>query len=430
MAKILPFKGTLYNNKKIKHLEQVMAPPYDVISHRMREELYRAHSHNIVRVILGKEEKGDNKKKNKYTRAAAFLEKWYSDGILKENGRSAIYIYEEDYLYRGELKKRIGFISLMRIEDPASGLVLPHEYTFSKPKEDRLNLIRVTKANTSPIFCIYQDDRDKITKILKRYVSKDKPAIDIHIEGVTHKLWRITDGATIGKIKKEFEDKQVFIADGHHRYEVALAYRDEMRKRLGVRRARDFENVMVYFSNLTDENLVIFSTYRVVRKLGASDWEEARKELSVYFDIEEVKDKDSMFKALESAGEAYAFGAYFKNRRFYILRLKDEKVLDEVIKVDKSREWKRLNVTVLHLLVFDHILEIEKFLDNDMNIIYTRDEDHAVDLVSKGECDIAFFQLPTKVSQVRNIARNGDRMPHKSTYFYPKLLTGLVINRF
>jgi len=430
MAKILPFQGTLYDDKKIKHLERVTAPPYDVISPQMREELYTTHPHNIVRIILGKEAKGDNKKKNKYTRAADFLDKWRNEGILKDDRKSAIYIYEEDYLYKGQLKKRIGFISLMKIEDPASSLVLPHEYTFSKPKEDRLNLIRATKANTSPIFCIYQDDHNKVTKILKKHISKVRPIVDIHLEGVTHKLWRFTDIDSIRRIKKEFESKQVFIADGHHRYEVALAYRNEMRKRLRMRRAGNFENVMVYFSNLTDENLVIFPTYRVIRKLGASNWEKLRKKLNVYFDIEEVKDRNRVFEELEKSGEGYVFGAYFKNRRFYILRLKDEKTLDGVITMDKSREWKRLNVTVLHFLVFDHILQIEKFLENDRNIIYTRDEDYAIDLVKRGECDMAFFQLPTKVAQVRNIARNGDRMPHKSTYFYPKLLTGLAINRF
>lgn len=430
MAKVQPFKGILYNPDKVKNLEAVMSPPYDVISQHMRDELYKADPHNIVRVILGKDYRRDNKENNKYTRAADFLKKWLKEGILKKDKKPAIYIYEEDYLYKGALKKRMGFISLMKIEDPSSSLVLPHEYTFPKPKEDRLNLIRKTKANTSPIFCIFQDDADKVTDTLRKYASKRTPVIDIHLEGVNHKLWRLTEPKIIGKIKKEFDKKQVFIADGHHRYEVALAYRNEMRRRLGRHRAKKFDNLMVYFSNLSDENLVIFSTYRVIKKLGASSWEEVRGRLSGYFDIERVKDKNEMFERLEKIRKGYAFGVYFNNQRFYLLRLKDESVLDDIIKVDKSREWKRLNITVLHFLVFDHILQIEKFLANDKNIIYTRDEDYAVSLVDNGECDIAFFQLPTKVTEVRNVARCGDRMPHKSTYFYPKVLTGLVINKF
>jgi len=430
MAKIAPFKGILYNRRKIKNLEAVMAPPYDVISPQMQDELHKAHLNNIVRIILGKDSKGDSKKNNKYTRAAGLLSKWLKEGVLEKDKKSAIYIYEQEYLCKGKRKKRIGFISVMRIEDPATSLVLPHEYTFSKPKEDRLNLIRMTKANTSPIFCIFEDDGGKVTKAIRKYTGRKQPIIDIHIKGVGHRIWRMSEESIINGIKKVLDKKQVFIADGHHRYEVALSFRDEMRKRLGSRRAGRFGNVMVYLSSLTDEGLTVFSTYRVIRSLGKLKWDHIAKKLSAYFDVEKIKDKKDMFKKLEKTKKGYAFGAYFKNRCFYLLRLKDETVLEEVIKADKSREWKKLNVTVLHFLIFDHILRIERFSSNDRNIIYTRDEDYAINLVDSGECDIAFFQLPTKVSQVQNIARKGDRMPHKSTYFYPKLLTGLVINKF
>jgi uncharacterized protein (DUF1015 family) len=430
MAKILPFKGILYNQAKVKNLESVMAPPYDVISPQMQEELYKAHLNNIVRVILGRELKGDNKKNNKYKRAAGLISKWLRGGILKKDRKSSIYIYEQEYLYKGKPKKRIGFISLMRIGDPSSSLVLPHEYTFSKPKKDRLNLIRQTKANTSPIFCIYRDDGNKITSLLKRYSAAREPIIDMHIEGVGHKVWQLSDSKTISRIRKGLDRKQVFIADGHHRYEVALGFRDEMRRRLGKKRAKKFDNLMVYLSSLTDEGLTIFSTYRVIRNLGKVRWDDLKKKLARYFDIEKVKDKAAMFKKLEKAKTGYIFGVYFKNHSFYILKLKNSEILDDAIKVDKSHEWKRLNVTVLHFLVFDHILHIDEFSANDRNIIYTRDEDYAINLVDQGECDIVFFQLPTKVAEVQNIAKGGDRMPHKSTYFYPKLLTGLVINKF
>lgn len=430
MAKILPFKGIRYNKAKIKNLETVMAPPYDVISPQLRDELYKTDSHNIVRIILGKEFEKDAKKNNKYTRAGDFLKEWIKEGILKNDERPAIYIYEQEYLYKGKLKKRIGFISLMKIEDPASSLVLPHEYTFSKPKKDRLNLIRNTKANTSPIFCIFKDNGKKVTNFIRGYTRKRSPIIDIHFEGVGHKFWSMTDVKIINKIKKELEGKQVFIADGHHRYEVALAFRNEMRKRLGRRRAKRFDNIMVYLSNLTDENLTIFSTYRVIKSLGGAKWNYLNRKLGVYFNIESVKGKKKMFEELEKSKIGYVFGAYFKNHKFYLLKLKDESLLDDIIKVDKSHEWKRLNLTVLHFLIFDHILHIDKFSSNDENIIYTRDEDYAINLVNKGECDIAFFQLPTKVVQVQNIASGPDRMPHKSTYFYPKVLTGLAINKF
>jgi uncharacterized protein (DUF1015 family) len=430
MAEILPFRGILYNKKKVKNIENIVAPPYDVISPGMRDELYKAHSRNIVRIILGKELSKDSKEDNKYTKAADFLKKWLKDHTLSKDKKPSIYIYGQEYLHKGKLKTRIGFVSLMKIEDPSSSLVLPHEHTFFKPKEDRLNLIRKTKANTSPIFCIFQDNSNIVTNIIGEYAANKGPIIDIHFEGVGHKLWRMQDSTIIKKIKKELDKKQVFIADGHHRYEVALSFRDEMRRRLGGSRARKFDNVLVYFTNLTEENLTIFSTYRVIRNVGKGSWSHLKRRLAAYFNIEMIKDKNEMFEKLENNQTGHTFGVYFKNRQFYLLRLKGKSVLDEVIKVDKSREWKRLNVTVLHFLIFDHILHIERFSSNDENIVYTRDENYAIDLVDKGECDIAFFQLPTKVGQVQNIARGGDRMPHKSTYFYPKLLTGLVINKF
>ncbi|MEA3305764.1 MAG: DUF1015 domain-containing protein [Candidatus Omnitrophota bacterium] len=429
MARILPFKGILYNKQKVKNLETVVAPPYDVISDRMRDEFYKLSPHNIVKIILGKECSGDNGSNNKYTRAADFLNKWLEEEVLSKDRKAAMYIYEQKYLHKGKVKKRIGFISLMKLEDPADSLVLPHEYTFSEPKEDRLNLIRQTKANTSPIFCIFQDDLSRVTNRLKRYSETRRPIADISFEGAGHKLWRIADCEMIKMIKIEFDKKQVFIADGHHRYETALAFRNEMKARRGKRRRGKFDNIMVYFSSMADESLTILSTYRVIKNIGDIKWSILRKKLSPYFNIENLKSKSEMFKRLERTKKEYTFGVYFKNRRFYLLRLKNESILDDVIKVNKSRHWKRLGITVLHFLIFERILHVDKFSPGNDNIIYTRDDAHAVDLVDNGACEIAFFQLPTKVIQVKNIARDGDRMPQKSTYFYPKLLTGLVLNK-
>jgi len=430
MAKILPFKGVLYNREKVKDFKSVVSPPYDVISHAMKEELYKASPYNIVRIILSRHSLKDNESDNKYTRACRFLEEWLKKGILKKDIKPAIYIYEQEYLHKGKPKKRAGFISLMRIEGPEKNLVLPHEYTFAKPKEDRLNLIRATGANTEPIFCIFQDNGNRVTNAIKQYAKKSQPVIAIRFEGIGNKIWRLTDPDIIEKIQKALDKKQVFIADGHHRYEVSLAFRNEMRKKLGLKEAGKFENLMVYFSSLTDGNLTILSTYRVIKNAGGGGWKTIESKLQPYFKIEETKSKKTMFDALEKMKTGYAFGMYFKNKKFYVLKLKDEAVLDKVIKEDKSREWRRLNVTVLHFLVLGHILHVDKFSSNDENILYTRDEDDAIHRVKSGECEMAFFQVPTKMSQVRNIASHGDRMPHKSTYFYPKPLSGLVMNKF
>jgi uncharacterized protein (DUF1015 family) len=430
MAKILPFRGVLYNKEKIGDFETVVAPPYDVISPSMQDELYKANRYNIVRIILGKDLPKDNKSDNKYIRASRFMEEWLKKGVLKKDEKAGIYVYTQEYAYKGKLKKRIGFISLMKLEDPKKNLVLPHEYTFAKPKEDRLNLIRNVKANTEPIFCIFQDDSNRVINSIKEYAAKAVPIIDIHFEGISNKLFRLTDPNIIKKIIKVLDKKQVFIADGHHRYEVSLAFRDEMRKKYGSKSTGKFDDIMVYFSSLTDDNLTILSTYRAIKNLGGMDWKAVESKLEPYFKVENVKTKKAMFNALEKVKSGYAFGAYFKNGKFYVLRLKDESVLNDVIKENKSRAWKRLNVTVLHHLVLDHIFRIDKASSNDENILYTRDEDYAIHQVDSGECEIVFFQLPTKMAQVRDIASSGDRMPHKSTYFYPKPLSGLVINKF
>ncbi len=406
-----------------------MAPPYDVISSSMRDELYRVHAHNIVRVILGKEEKGDTSRRNKYTRAARTLEAWIHEGVMKRDKVPALYIYEQEYLHNGTLKKRLGFIGLMKIEDPSSSLVLPHEYTFSKPKEDRLRLLKTTRTNTSPIFCIYQDTRGRVTSLLARAVRSHAACLEVPYKGVTHRVWRMTDPVKIKNVQRELASKQVFIADGHHRYEVALHYYNELRKKQGAAAARRANKLMVFFSSLTDENLTILSTYRALRTIGGISFAVLGKRLEPFFEIVETEDMKKMFRAIEKNAGGYTFGMYFKNRRFYVLRLRDESVLDRVIRVKKSCEWKRLNVTVLHFLIFDHILKIEKKAGNDENIIYTRDAHFAAGKVDSGECEVAFFQIPTRIDEVRRIASGGDRMPHKSTYFYPKLLTGLVLNR-
>lgn len=430
MAKILPFRGALYNREKIKSFESVVSPPYDVISRAMQDVLYKASPYNIVRIILSKSSPEDNDSDNRYTRAAHFLEEWLKKGILKKDPRPAIYVYEQEYLHKGRPKKRMGFISLMRIEDPKKNLVLPHEYTFAKPKEDRLDLIRSAKANTEPIFCIFRDDGNRVTDALKGYAEKTRPIIDIPFDGTSNRIWRLTDANIIRKIQKGLDKKQVFIADGHHRYEVSLAFRDEMRKKLGAKKAKKFENLMVYFSSMADDNLTILSTYRVVKNAGGADWKAVESKLRPYFETGEVKTKEAMFRALENARAGYAFGLYFKNRKFYVLKLKDEAVLDEVIQEDKPAEWRRLNVTVLHSLIFGRILHIDRSSSNDENILYTRDGDDAIRRVDIGECEMAFFPLPTKMAEIRSIAASGARMPHKSTYFYPKPLSGLVINKF
>lgn len=427
MADIKPFKGVLYNPDTVKDFSRVVAPPYDVISESMQDEYYKLHPNNIVRLTLGKKNKTDNTFNNRYTRARHSLDEWLKNNILTEDKEPSIYIYGQDYLYKGERKTRLGFISLMKIEDPHESRVLPHEYTLTKPKEDRLSLYKATNTNLSPIFSLFEDINNSVTNILKKHVS-GKPVADIEQEGVRHRLWRLNDPNTIEQISSLIKDKQVFIADGHHRYEVALSFRQWARqKKISAAGTSPYDYVMVYFSGLDPAALTILSTHRVVRLTKKASYKEILSRLEAYFAIEHFNNRDEMFARIDKVKQGeYAYGMYYKDKGFSALTLKNIGILENIITQDKKYAWKWLDVTILHRLIFDKILEIKEKVASEDNIVYTREADHAVGLVDSGSYAMAFFQNPPRVEQVRDVARSHDRMPRKTTYFYPKLLSGLV----
>ena len=427
MPQIKPFKGVLYNSKKVDS-PTVVAPPYDVISPQMQDELYRANEYNIIRLILGKEEAADSKRSNKYKRANQFFTKWLNNKILIRDTKPSIYVYNQEYFHKDKKKVRLGFIARMRIEDPRKSKVLPHEYTFAKPKQDRLQLIRETKANLSPIFTLFQDEGNQVISILKGAIKK-RPIFDIEYEGVRNKVWRLADKGSIKKIQAVIDDKDIYIADGHHRYEVAVSYRDEMRKKQQRQKGNGYNYVMMYLSPLNQKGVTIFSTHRLIRDINMGI-KEVLKRLKPYFYIKAFKSGKRLFEEMVSAKVGnYVFGMYVNNKTFYLLKLKRETILDDVLKDDHSKERKRLDVSILHGLVLDHIIGLRKHIQDEDNIIYTRDPNYAINMVDKGNCQVAFFLNPTKVHQVQSLAKKGHRMPHKSTYFYPKLLSGLVINK-
>ncbi len=427
MAHIKPFKGVHYNPQAVGDLSRLTAPPYDVISISMQEDYYRAHRNNVIRLILGKVKEDDSASKNRYTRAGKFLKDWQKNGVLLQDKMPAIYIYLQKYLHKGEPKTRFGFIALMKIEDPHKSRVLPHEYTFSKPKKDRLELLKATEANLSPIFMLFNDRNSAITKILKREIRR-RPIVDIEQDGVKHRLWRLTKELSIKKISEHMKAKQVFIADGHHRYEVALSYRNLMRRKQGGKEGRrDWDYLMVSFSSLNPEELTVLSTHRVIRSIKGFNAQKAVSMLKECFEVEKLRDKDELLKNLEAAKEGeFLFGVYNKKTGFLLLSLKNVSMLDNIIKQDRSYQWRWLDVTILHKLIFNHILKIKEKVAKKENIIYTREIDHGLRLVDEEGCQIAFFLNPPKIGQIKDVARSRDRMPQKTTYFYPKPLSGLV----
>ncbi|MBI5144006.1 MAG: DUF1015 domain-containing protein [Candidatus Omnitrophica bacterium] len=415
MPSIKPFKGIIYNLKKTKSLSGVIAPPYDVISEEMQDDLYRHNPYNIVRLTLGEIRSTDDVKDNRYTRAKTFFESWLKGHVMIQDRKEAIYIYSQTYRQNAKYVERIGFIALMKLSVRKKKNILPHENTLLAPKLDRLNLIRSVKANLEPIFVLYEDRSHRILDALKRFCRENRPFIDIEIDKVVHRVWRLADPDIIRRIQKFMQAKDVFIADGHHRYEAAFTYALETKAAY----------LMSYFVELNEKMLTVLPTHRLIKDIGILKKEDINSRLSKFFDMEKTSNLDSLVSKLNAMRELSVFGAYLGEGIFHILKLKDARISDRLIK-NHSKDWKRLDVTILHLFILEYVLGIR---DDDDNVEFIKDPKEAARLVNKGKYKIAFYLNPTKVGEVKRIAKLGERMPRKATYFYPKPLSGLVINR-
>ena len=453
MVKIIPFKGILYNRKIIKTLNSVVAPPYDVISRVGQDEYYQKNNHNIVRLIYGKNLPWDDSTHDRYIRSARYFEDWLKRKVLIRDRNPSIYIYRQEYsipphigyIHREKGPKngiRNGFIALLRLEEFGKGNILPHEETLSRPKEDRLQVLRRCRANFSQIFGVYSDPQMK-TDDLMEMETKREPLVNItDNEGDRHRLWAVTDVEMQNKIISEIENKKIFIADGHHRYETAITYRDEMRSKFPDFTGKEpYNYIMIYLTNSDAEGLTILPTHRLIKNLPSFNKEEVERKIEKYFSIESFPfDKDKgdeqdkrkeVFKKMEErVKKGHIFGMYFGDNRYLLLSLRDEGILDEVIDCSRCKEWRMLDVTILHALLIERILNIkEDSVIAQKNITYATDEEEVIRSVEKGGYQVAFFLNPTKIEEIKSIAMKGERMPQKSTFFYPKLLTGLVINK-
>jgi uncharacterized protein (DUF1015 family) len=423
MVNIIPFRGLRYNPAKVE-LDKVVAPPYDVISEEEQSEYHEKKECNVIRLILGRERRGDDSQSNKYTRAAAYLDEWLEQGVLIRDGEPSIYVYEEGYRYRNEKRVMRGFIALAGLEELGKGNILPHEETLSGPVKDRLALIRACRANFSSIFTVYSDPSGAVEDALN-LEGTGKLVADVAAEGVRHRLWRVSDPRAIEGVVEEMRDKQVMIADGHHRYETALNFwRTTGDEKHGY--------VMMYFANMNHSGITILPAHRVVRGLKNLSLEDLKKKLGRYFSITEfpaANERASRRRLLKQMRQLnrtkHVLGVYCDGK-YFLLSMIDEKILDEIGDQGKSREWRRLDVSIVHSLVLKHILGIEA--DGD-DVVYVTDAGEAVELVGKGLYQLVVFVNPTKLKEVKNIAMRGERMPGKATYFYPKLLTGLVMNK-
>ena len=430
MVEILPFKGFTYNKQKFEDFDDLMSPPYDIISEKMQKELYEKNPLNFVRLILGAQKPGDNETENKYTRAKKYLTKWIDDLVLVKSDNPAIYPYKVEYKINSKIKTFNGFFVLLKL-DPDYKLVRAHERTLSKPKEDRLNLMRACNSNLEPIQLLYIDKNDKIRNLIDSALNE--PFIKVKgYDGFNHKLWKLEDENLLSKIQKDLKEKILFIADGHHRYQTAINYANELKNKSGnTNENAPFNYRMVILANIFDEGLSILQTHRLIKKSDINI-EKILEKLKEFFIIEEkivnVKNykyneiSNEIKKQLETKTE-HKFAMYLKGI-YYLLTLKDEKIMDNFAK-DKSKVWRTLDVSILHNIILEYLMNINQ--DNlEDHVKYTRVDEEAVSFVEESKFDLSFLMNATKIDQLKAVAEAGEHMPQKSTYFLPKMLSGLV----
>lgn len=441
MAILAPFRGILYNQEKMEDISLVVTPPYDVISKEEQEKYYQRHPNNIIRLDLGKDLPGDNDQADKYSRAADYLKIWQEDDILVRDDLPSIYYYHQEFtLKREQRKTRKGFIVLVKLEDFSSGIVLPHEKTMTGPKADRLKLMESCNANLSPIFSLYSDPEKKIDRIVEGRQDVS-PFIDFFDEKKTrHQLCKIHDKEIIHNITNAIKELSLFIADGHHRYETALNYSIKMRGRNKSFNGNEAYNyVMMYLSNMDDEGLVILPTHRLVYNLNDFNPDLFYKKAEEYFHVEkfvfngnnELAIRGELFTELEKRGQTqHTFGMYVKDANYYsLLTMKNEDLLNSRV-MDKITPLLRgLDVNILQAFILNGILGIsDQNMESQKNVNFIEDGDEAIELVKKDKYQLIFLMNPTMVKQVNEAACARVRMPQKSTFFYPKLPSGLVIN--
>jgi uncharacterized protein (DUF1015 family) len=431
MIRIAPFRGIFYNQKKFRDLSKVIAPPYDVISKDEQEKLYKKSPHNFVRLDLSQEP-------DSYSAVAALLDEWQSQGILERDERPALYFLSHRFkLKSGEQKLRNGFFALVELQDPATGDIRPHEKTLDAPKEDRLKLMLACHAQLSPIFALYADPKQSINRMLAVALEGVAPFVEVQLDSDDEcKLWRITDPAVIEKVQREMREQTLLIADGHHRYEATLRYRDQLRSERGQFTGSEaFNYIMTYCANMNDDNVVILPTHRLVRGFTHKPFLELEEALQTYFYVEQhpktPEGKVSFLKALKTAAKKHrVIGASFKrDPRYLILRLKNKRSMQRLAK-DLSAPLRELDVSTLHLLILEHILAMspEQQVSGE-TIRYSQDEEAVLQSLEKEDFQAAFILAATKKEEIQTIVAAGEKMPQKSTYFYPKLSSGLIVNK-
>ena len=444
MAQVYPFRAFRYNPAHAP-FEKVLTQPYDKISPAMQDKYYQADPHNLLTVEKGRAYPTDTPENNVYTRAAAAVEEWIAANTVTQDPSPAFYGYTQEYTVPGtnERRTRRGFIGAGRLEEYSAGVVFRHEHTLSGPKADRLELLRHTKTHTGQLFMLYSDPAKRVDAILEEAERSAAPATEMRDEyDVVHRLWVIASLERVAAIEKAMEDQKLVIADGHHRYETALNYRNERRKLAGQTDDAPHERAMMTFINTRSEGLTILPTHRVAARVHDFSWSAVRRYLEPWFSAEAFAFSDEAQKAearkkfldrVVGARDQRAIGVYPApedgKRAFYVLVLRDGVNLAELLPSASPFE-RELDVVLLHEGILEPALGITpQALAAEANLTYEREASAALDAVDSGRAQISFFLNACDVEQVMKIATNGEVMPQKSTDFFPKLMSGITMYR-
>lgn len=425
MAQIKAFKGLRFNTEKAGEISSLCCPPYDIISEEQRLEFLSTNENNIIRLELPKD--GENP----YATAKDVLKVWEDKGILMREEKPALYVYEEEFTAYGKRNSIKGLICRLKVEEFSKGVVLPHEFTLSKAKEDRLNLMKATNCNFSQIYGLYMDEEHTSLSTIDALSAGKADMEFTDDDNITHRMWIVTDEKAVEKLVNDFSERKIYIADGHHRYETALNYRNYCREQ-GISKEGDAQDYqMIFLCDMGHPGLVVFPTHRLVRDLETFDKEAVLTKCAEYFDVENFETAEDMEKILaqkDNEGKK-AFGFYTGKGQWYLLTLKDISVMDKLLP-HMSVYSRQLDVTVLHTLILEQIFGIDKEnMAAQINLTYTKFFEEALSSVDTGAAQCSFVLNPTKVTEIRDVASAGEKMPQKSTYFYPKMITGMVMNK-
>jgi uncharacterized protein (DUF1015 family) len=416
LVDIRPFKAIRYS-PKAGDLENLISQPYDKIDKEMQKEYYQKSPYNYCRIILPMEE-------NKYEVAKQRIEHWLKEGMLAKENEPVVFVSRQEFTLEGKKYDRIGLIAALRLYDYSENMVFPHEFTYKSPKVDRLNMLRAVQKDLEPVFLIYSDVEKGTLNFLQE-IEKTKPIIQVTDPlQVKHTVWKVTDKQKIRQLQADLSDKTMVITDGHHRYESALAYRDEMRKNGNWVEDSAFNFHMSYMVLVQEEGLVVLPTHRLLKEVKLTG--EVLEGFKRFFDVTEINPtEDALEQFLKSHFNEHAFCVY-SGSKAYGLSLKHNKDVYDFVNANVSKETKIFDVVILRDIVFKHILKTGQ-LNMDENIIYARWTKEAIEKVDRGEASIAFLVNPINAQTVMQIAQQHELLPEKSTDFYPKMASGFMM---